>query len=360
MRFSGKYLITLALAALAVLLQQCKKDDDSTPSIPGATPYTFVVPQGFPPVEIPANNPMTVEGIRLGRMLFYEKRLSGDNTMACADCHLQDQNFSDFNQFSTGIDGIEGTMQAMPIMNLAWQEFFFWNGRATSLEQQAIEPVENPIEMHELWPNALAKLQADPAYVSLFTKAFGPGGITRDRATKAIAQFERTLISANSRFDQWRAGTVQFTPEEELGYQIFNSEQGDCFHCHGDLATGNLFGAYGQLQFSNNGLDATIEPNSGREAVTGNPADRSKFKIPSLRNIEYSFPYMHDGSIPTLDSIIGFYNFGGHVTPTTDPNMKAAGIGRSWTPQQKAALKAFLLTLSDPEFLTDTAFASPF
>lgn len=363
MRAPRKYFTWILATAFAFLLVRCEREQvDPPPQQLVTTPYELNVPANFPPPDLPTDNPLTVEGVRLGRYLFYEKKLSGNNTQACGDCHLQDQNFSDFNQFSTGIDGIAGDRQAMPIMNLAWQSFFFWDGRKGSLEDQALDPVENPIEMHETWPNALVKLKNDPFYVGLFAKAFGSGSaaINKTNAAKAIAQFERTLVSGNSKFDKWRRGEAQLTAQEAAGYQIFNSERGDCFHCHGDLATGNQFGAYGSLQFTNNGLDSVLTPGKGRDAVTGLASDRGKFKIPSLRNIEYSFPYMHDGRFANLDEVIDFYNTGGFVTPTTDPNMKAAGVGRNWTPQEKADLKAFLLTLSDVEFLTDTIFSSPF
>ena len=308
---------------------------------------------------MPPSNPLTKEGIRLGRHLFYDERLSGDNSQSCASCHLQESNFSDPNQFSTGIDGSVGDRNAMVIMNLAWQDFFFWDGRSFSLEDQALQPVENPIEMKTTWPEVLAKLSADPVYVKMFQDAFGPDAITKENAAKAIAQFERIMISSNSKFDRWQRGEYQFTQLELDGYQIFNSEEGDCFHCHGDANTGNLFGAYGDLQFSNNGLDSVLKPNTGYEVVTGDSLDRAKFKIPPLRNIEYSFPYMHDGRFNTLQEVIEHYNMGGHITYTIDPNMKAAGIGKNWSAYQKSALIAFMRTLSDDSFLNDTTFSNP-
>ncbi len=328
--------------------------------LPDVTYIDFPTPGNFPEPNLPADNPLTEEGVRLGRHLFYEPRLSDDNTLACAGCHFQDQGFSDFSATSTGIDGIAGTKNAMALFNLAWQDFFFWDGRSGSLEAQAVLPVVDPIEMHSTWPRALDKLKQDSLYQHLFTEAFGPNSITQDNATKAIAQFERMLISAESKFDRWQRGEYTFTPEEAFGYDIFNSEQGDCFHCHGDVNTGNLFGAFGTLQFTNNGLDSVLVPGSGREAVTGDSLDRGKFKIPSLRNVEFSFPYMHDGRFQNLFEVIEFYNTGGNVTYTTDPNMKEAGQGQNWSQAQKDALIAFMKTLSDPDFLTDTAFSDPF
>lgn len=298
---------------------------------------------------------MSEEAIQLGRHLFFDTRLSGDNTMSCATCHLQDHNFSDPNRFSTGITGAIGDKNAMAIVNLAWQSFFFWDGRSPSLEAQALDPIENPIEMNTTWPEVISKLQVHPKYQQLFTAAFGPNSITKENATKALAQFERMLISSNSRYDKWRRGEIQLTPLEALGYDLFNNESGDCFHCHAEP----LFGAFGVDQFMNNGLDSLLIPMSGREGVTNNSLDRGKFKSPSLRNIEYSFPYMHDGRFQTLQEVIEHYNMGGHITYTLDPNMKAAGVGRKWSQQQKDALLAFLMALSDPAFLTDTTFTNP-
>jgi cytochrome c peroxidase len=222
-----------------------------------------------------------------------------------------------------------------------------------------LEPVINPIEMHETWPDVIEKLDQDPTYVQLFEEAFGENAINQDNAAKALAQFLRTLITGNSKFDQYLEGTYNFTASEQLGFDIYNNEQGDCFHCHGLAATGYQMGAFGLLQFTNNGLDSTYDVGDGREAVTGDPDDRGLFKIPSLRNAEYSFPYMHDGRFQTLAEVVEFYNMGGHPSATIDPNMKAAGVGRNWSDAQKQGLIDFLNTFTDTEFLTDTAFTSP-
>jgi cytochrome c peroxidase len=324
-----------------------------------ATPLTLDYPDHFVEPTIPSDNEMTVEGVKLGRHLFFDERLSGNNTQSCGSCHLQESNFAEYTRFSTGIDGIEGTMNAMTLTNLAWQEFFFWNGRASSLEEQVLEPVENPIEMHETWTNVIAKLEQDPEYVGMFEDAFGPEALTKENAAKAMAQFIRTLVSGNSPFDQYLQGTYTLSESEALGMEIFNNERGDCFHCHGLASTGYQMGAFGLLQFTNNGLDSTYEVGEGREAVTGNPSDRGRFKIPSLRNVEYSFPYMHDGRFATLGEVIDFYDMGGHPSPTIDPNMKAAGVGRNWSDVEKQALIDFLKTFSDADFLTDTSFTNP-
>jgi cytochrome c peroxidase len=323
------------------------------------TPLELNKPSHFPNPTIPADNPMTVEGVKLGRHLFFDPRLSGDNSQSCSSCHLQEHNFGEPYRFSTGIDAIEGEMNAMTLSNLAWQDYFFWNGRAEGLEEQVQQPVENPIEMHEEWGNVLVKLEQDPKYLTLFENAFGANSISQENAARALAQFLRTMISGSSKFDQYLEGTYTFSSSEQLGFDIFNNEQGDCFHCHGLASTGYQMGAYGLLQFTNNGLDSLYEVGDGREAVTGLASDRGKFKIPSLRNVEYSYPYMHDGRFQTLAEVIEFYNTGGFPSATVDPNMKALGVGRNWSIEQKQALEDFLKTFTDVSFLTDTSFSNP-
>lgn len=357
------FLILLALALGVFLLSQCEADPrgGEEPAGFSATPYQLEVPQGFPPPNIPTDNPMTVEGVRLGRHLFYEKALSGDNSMSCGGCHFQERAFTDASPTSVGIDGIFGRRKAMALFNLAFHENFFWDGRTLTLEEQALIPIEDPIELNAKMEDVVARLTADPQYPPMFAAAFGSPEVTPERIGKAIAQFERTIISANSKFDsvvRLRTG-AQFTPLEKLGHDMFFTEEGDCFHCHGAAETKFLLGAFGRdLQFVNNGLKENYT-DEGRAEVTGRNTDIGKFKVPSVRNVEFSFPYMHDGSVPNLDSLIGFYNFGGHLHPNIDPNMKAAGIGRGWTPQQRDALAAFLRTLTDYQFLQDTAFSNP-
>lgn len=359
-------------AVLLLVLAGCRKPGTDEPDPPGPggfspTPYALQIPGNFPPMPIPANNPLTVEGVRLGRHLFYEPRLSGNNTMSCASCHLQEHAFSDTSRVSTGIDGIQGTRQSMALFNLGWEDRFFWDGRALTLEEQIFFPVRDPIEMHETWPNAVAKLQADPAYVQLFSRAFGTTTIDSVQASKAMAQFLRTMISANSKFDRFMRGEEQLTVQEQLGFQLTLLEGGvppispfgqggaDCFHCHphgGGRFTDGLF--------RNNGLKPESEwTDLGLGGFTGLPQDRARFKTPSLRNVAVTAPYMHDGSLQTLEQVIEHYNSGGHPSPTTDPNMKFTSGGLQLTPQKKQQLIAFLHTLTDWEFLTDPRFSDP-
>ena len=339
----------------------CSGSDDRMNYVP--TPVNLEIPPLFNslllPPSVPTDNPQTIEGTALGRKLFYEPLLSNDGTQACANCHLAEKSFSDPNRFSTGITGEMGTRNAMPIVNLAWnfQNRFLWDGGAYSLEDQVDDPIENPIEMNNTWPNVVATLQANSEYPDLFEQAFGTTTITREFVAKAIAQFERTLISGNSRFDQYLLGDNNaITAQEINGFNVFMDEnRGDCFHCHGNefnpLWTNNAF--------HNNGLDASFE-DLGLGGVTGDPLDYGKFKSPTLRNLAYTAPYMHDGRFATLDEVINHYSEGLVYSNTIDPLMKnIAEGGAQLTDSDKADLKAFLLSLSEPGFTTNPAFLNP-
>lgn len=319
-----------------------------------ATPSPLEIPKLFQdnilaPV-IPINNPQTKEGVALGKKLFFDPILSSNNTQACADCHAPELAFTDSNRFSEGVNGTFGNRNSMPLFNLAWNydEKFFWDGNTFSLEHQAFVPVSNPIEMNGKWTIIEQKLKQHPEYPLLFKQAFGNSKIDSTLITKAIAQFERTLISANSKFDKYLLGEAELTPEEQNGFNIFmNEDKGDCFHCHGSdknpLWTDNLF--------HNNGLNETFT-DLGLGAITGDPADHGKFKTPSLRNLAFTAPYMHDGRFLTLDEVINHYSNGLKQSPTIDPLMKKVSIGGvELTNNEKANLKAFLLSLSDYNFV---------
>lgn len=304
---------------------------------------------------IPADNVLTVEGVALGKKLFFDKILSKDNTQSCATCHNPQKAFTDNLQFSKGINGNLGNRNAMPLFNLAWNftERFSWDGKEFGLENQALEPVTNPIEMGENWENVEKKLQNHSEYPLLFEQAFGTESINSTLVTKAIAQFERTLISANSKFDKYLRGEATLTLAEQNGFTIFMTEEkGDCFHCHGSennpLWTDN--------QFHNNGLDRNFT-DLGLGAVTGDPRDNGKFKTPSIRNLAFTAPYMHDGRFATLDEVIEFYSTGLQISATIDPLMKQINKGGvNLSAQEKADLKAFLLSLSDYDFINNPAF----
>ena len=344
---------------LTILLASCLGSSSGGDDVYIPVPASLDIPDLFQqkliaPV-IPTNNPLTEEGIALGKKLFFDQRLSADNSQSCASCHDPRNSFTDDTRFSDGIDGVFGTRNSMPLFNLAWNfgDRFAWDGKELGLERQALEPVRNPIEMHSNWTTVANKLQQDSQYPTLFFQAFGTSTIDSILITKAIAQFERTLISGNSKFDQYLLSNAQLTPEELNGFNVFMDEdRGDCFHCHGSdnnpLWTDN--------DFHNNGLDE-IFTDLGLGAVTGDPNDNGKFRSPSLRNLTFTAPYMHDGRFATLEQVIDHYSEGLKISPTIDPLMKKVNQGGvQLTAQDKADLKAFLLTLTDTDFVNNPAF----
>jgi cytochrome c peroxidase len=360
---------------IMIFVSSCKKhgnENEVTPSVPvtpvtayNATPYNLQFPYYFgTPVAAPGN-PLTKEGIYLGRMLFYEKKLSGNNTMSCGSCHKQKFAFADSSAFSMGIDGMNGSRSAMALSNLAWQTKFFWDGRAGSMEEQALGPIQNPVEMHETLASAIQKLQSTPGYPPLFKAAFGTDIIDATLISRAIAQFERTLVSSKSRFDQFRSGDQSaLTPQEQNGYLLFTTHPvpssniygGNCSDCHGgDLQMNNTF--------QNNGIDSVFS-DLGLEVITHRSTDSAKFKVPSLRNIALTAPYMHDGRFNNLQEVLQQYN--AHVArkaPLFSPIMGASntegGFQLDLTQQQMDDIIAFLNTLTDTEFISDTTFSDP-
>jgi cytochrome c peroxidase len=344
------------------LCLSCSEDEAAVINGYVPTPVNLNIPEVFegrilPPV-IPTNNPLTQEGIALGKRLFFDKQLSADNTQSCASCHNPTKAFTDGLQYSIGIDNIEGTRNGMPLFNLAWNydDRFFWDGRELGLEQQVFDPITNPIEMHNTFQSLVHKLQQDTTYPPLFEQAFGRATIDSVGISKAIAQFERSIISADSKFDRYLLGQATLTSEEIEGFNIFMDEnRGDCFHCHGSennpLWTDN--------KFHNNGLDAN-PTDLGLALATGDPNDNAKFKSPSLRNLAFTAPYMHDGRFATLEEVIDHYSEGLQNSATVDPLMKkVAQGGVQLNPTEKANLKAFLLSLSDFSFINNPEYALP-
>ncbi|MDX8554778.1 cytochrome-c peroxidase [Tenacibaculum sp. 1B UA] len=349
---------SIHLTLLLLLLLNCSsKGEEESVYTPVQT--SLKIPELFQQKLIapvtPTNNPLTKEGIALGKKLFFDPILSKDNTQSCASCHDPKNAFTDDTRFSEGIDGKFGTRNSMPLFNLAWNfdERFMWDGKELSIERQAFSPVRNPIEMHSDWKNIAKKLQEHTEYPTLFQQAFGASKIDSTLVTKAIAQFERTLISGNSKFDQYLLGNIELTPEEQNGFNVFMEEtRGDCFHCHGSdnnpLWTDN--------KFHNNGLDETFT-DLGLGAVTGDPNDNGKFKSPSLRNLKFTAPYMHDGRFVTLEEVINHYSEGLKQSSTIDPLMKKVNQGGvQLSDKDKADLKAFLLSLSDDDFVNNPNF----
>lgn len=356
-----KYLVLILIGA-TLLISSCRSDKISR----SVTPYQLEIPSHFPDMPIPADNPMTVEGVELGRKLFYDKKLSRDNSISCASCHSPENAFSDPNQFSEGVDGQIGTRNSMALINLGWQTSFFWDGRSETLEEQILVPVTDPHEMDQSWEATVSKLSQSTEYNNNFFTVFGVEEFDSTHVVKAIAQFLRTMISGNSKYDvmyKYQNSLPLTNAEQEIwdnitveewaGMDVFFSlSGGDCLHCHdGALAQVNIF--------SNNGLDATFD-DPGRMLVTGNPNDEGHFKVPTLRNIELSAPYMHDGRFNSLEEVVNHYSFGVVNNPTIDPMMEFANQGGvQLDAQERELLITFLKTFTDEEFINNPDFQDP-
>ncbi len=330
----------------------------------------------FPRMVIPADNPLTVEGVELGRRLFYDPILSSDSTMSCSSCHLPSGSFTDNLRQSKGVTGTVGKRSSMSLLNVGYYtNGLFWDGRVKTLEQQALLPVEDGIELHENWTNVEAKLRRNKDYPTRFRKAFGINGksdITKVLAVKAIAQFERTLVSSGrSRYDLMRKGLIFPTDDEATGYTLyFNSDptlpDAQCGHCHNaPLLAPNSSTA--SLQFMNNGLDEVKDSlltgfkDLGLGGVSKIFQQNGQFRAPTLRNIALTAPYMHDGRFNTLEQVIDHYFSGGHFAsnknkfvvpfPIKDP-VKVA--------EYKKQLLLFLNAMTDTEFTKNKNFQNPF
>jgi cytochrome c peroxidase len=351
-----KLLILAGAVTLIVAVQACSREE-SNPS-PDPKPLSVEVPSYVRSfvgdLVSPSDNPLTEEGVALGRKLFYEKMLSDNSTLSCASCHKQENAFDDPRPFSEGTHGVFGDRNAMAIVNAGWDKGFFWDGRRNSLEGQAHDPVTNPIEMANTWPVVVERLQNTSVYPELFKKAFGTTTIDSNLVVKAIAQFERTLVSFNSKFDKYyhQGDTTVFTQQEKNGLNIFINK-GLCNHCHvmNSLVT--------DREFRNNGLD--VNPaDAGLMKFTGVAADKGKFKVPTLRNIAVSGPYMHDSRFTTLEAVVEHYSSGIKSNSVNlDEHLTGSGSGMNFTAQEKADLVAFLKTLTDQSFLTNPAFSDP-
>ncbi|HEY6899099.1 MAG TPA: cytochrome c peroxidase [Puia sp.] len=322
--------------------------------LPAPTPYPLKYPTYFGNrVNLRPDNPLTVEGVRLGRFLFYEKRLSRGNVISCASCHRQSLAFTDGRAFSQGFDGVPTKRNSMSLANVLWVRNFFWDGRAGSLEEQAVVPLTDAHEMGQSLDSSVAKLQADERYVRLFEAAFGAGGVTGERIVKGLTQFERTLISADAPYDKYIRGDYQLTASERRGLELFFGSAG-CGRCHGGPKVFNE-------TYHNNGLDRVFK-DSGREVVTGMAYDRGRFRVVTLRNVELTAPYMHDGRFGSLSEVIDHYNEHVEGGPTLSPSLRdSAGrpIRLGLTAGEKKDLLAFLHTLTDSTFIKDPRFSEP-
>ena len=385
MKKNSLFFLLFAALAIPLLGEACKGD----PPVGGETkgdlediayspqPYIIKKPDHFPAILIPSDNPMTTAGVQLGRRLFYDPILSADSTMSCSSCHLPESSFTDNSAVSKGIDGIAGRRSSMSLLNIAYaNNGLFWDGRAKTLEEQALLPVEDVIELHHTWSNVIEDLKKHPTYPKLFREAFGVKDrkeITKELAAKAIAQFERILISSgNSKFDRFvYYQEPVFDDFEQEGLSLYNNtnsiDDAQCFHCHGGITlTGN--------QFFSNGLDNVTSfsdfTDKGLGMVTGKPDDNGKFRAPTLRNIALTAPYMHDGRFKTLEEVIEHYaSQGKSKPPFQDPFVGQVGslvLGSNppkYAPLsnfQKKSLVRFLQTLTDSTFINNPDIRSPF
>jgi len=321
------------------------------------TPYPFQMSATFPVPDLPLDNPLTVERVQLGKELFFDQRVSINNAQSCADCHLPAKAFTDGRKTARGAEGGFGPRNSMPLFNLAWKLEFFWDGRAQSLREQVLQPIQNPIEMHQSLTNLCDKLRATNKmnYAGLFTAAFGSPEITAEKISLALENYLLTLTSFNAKFDHVLRGEEKFTADEQRGFELFSTEYdprrgqfgADCFHCHG----GPLFQSQ---SFANNGLDSEFL-DAGRAKVTGKISDLGKFAVPSLRNVALTAPYMHDGRFLTLAEVVEHYATGVVRSATLDPNLaKHPDGGVPLSAADKQALVAFLDTLTDQDFKQTT------
>lgn len=316
-------------------------------------PYPLEYPVSFGNnYVVPASNPTTEPGVKLGRMLFYETRLSANSTVSCASCHKQEYAFADNRRQSLGHDGSLTTRNAMALVNLLWVKQFFWDGRVKGLEEQATFPLTDPHEMGQVLEESVKKLKQTAEYPALFQAAFGTD-VTAKGIVQALAQFERTLISASSRYDRFLSGQYLLDPSEKRGMDLFKTA--NCAHCHGGPKM------YKEL-FHNNGFDiSSIDP--GRSAFTGRQEDKGRFRVATLRNIALTSPYMHDGRFATLRDVLDHYS--DHIQPseTLSPFLTDdAGNIRllRLTSQEKTDIIAFLQLLTDSTFVTNPLFSDPF
>ncbi len=328
---------------LIVVLQSCEKEGND----PGDQSVYFYIPKGWPsPVYTFETNPVTKAGFELGRKLFYDPLLSRDSSIACGSCHQQFVAFAHADHtLSHGINGLLGTRNSPALFNMAWMQDLMWDGGVNHLEVQPLAPIANPVEMDETMANVIIKLQRSQSYPSMFEDAFGTDSITTQLVMKAFAQFMGTMISNHSKYDKYTEGKATFTQSEKRGLQLFRNH---CSGCHSEplLTNGH---------FRNNGLDTHFDKDAGRAKITMLPQDSGLFKVPSLRNIALTYPYMHDGRFQKLEQVLDHYASGIKASSTLDPLLPAGGL--SFSVQEKSDIIAFLETLTDFKFISDKRFA---
>jgi cytochrome c peroxidase len=365
-----------ALAFALLTLSACSRDE----------PYAWQLPPGFPEPRVPEDNELTKHKVELGRRLFYDKRLSANGTQSCSSCHQQAHAFAEEAATATGSTGQKHSRNSMALVNVAYSATFTWaHPGITTLEQHVLLPLfgDAPVEMGAAGHEAeiLQRLRSDPSYVDLFARAFpwrGSDRITFDNTVKALASFTRTLISFNSPFDRYayHGDDAALTESQVRGMNLFMSERLECAHCHAGFNFSQFVthenATPAERPFHVTGLyplgQAFVQgADYGLFSVTGADADKDRFKAPTLRNIERTAPYMHDGSLATLDDVIDFYAAGGRVVAEgpragdgrSHPGKSPFMIGFMLTPQERQDLLNFLASLTDEQFLTDPRYSDP-
>ncbi|MCB0699026.1 MAG: cytochrome-c peroxidase [Chitinophagales bacterium] len=328
-----------------LLFAACSPDTSIDINAPQETGISFTVPQGWPqPVYNFENNALNQAGFELGRKLFYDTRFSRDNTISCGSCHQAGAAFAHSeHSISHGVDGLVGTRNSPTLFNLNWHKGFFWDGGVNHIESQPINPIQNPVEMDETVPNVIAKIKDDADYKRMFSAAWGDELMNSQRIFKSLAQFMGAMVSDNSKYDKYKRGEAALTDTELSGMSVY---QNNCAACH----TAPLFSDF---SYRNNGLPPTSVNDSGRGHITFLAQDMYKFKVPSLRNLKYSAPYMHDGRFKTLEQVLAHYSTGIHRSPTLDPILLN---GIQLSAQQQSDLLEFLNTLNDESFISDVRF----
>lgn len=338
---SSKVILKFSLLLIAVLLTACTKEEREE----GAR--LFYIPEGFPaPVYGFENNPVSREGFDLGRKLFYDPILSRDSSTSCGSCHQQFVAFAHADhRLSHGINDLLGTRNTPGLFNMAWMPEFMWDGGVNHLEIQPLAPIANPVEMDEDVTQVIFKLQRQESYRQLFKNAFGSDSITTQLMLRAMAQFMGSMISANSKYDAYRTGKGTLSSSELNGLSLFRTH---CSSCHAEPLLSDF-------SYRNNGLDVSYAADPGRAAITFLPQDSGKFKVPSLRNVVLTYPYMHDGRYQNLNQVMDHYSSGILAGSALDPLLPAGGLQLS--SQEKADILAFLNTLTDYQFISDRRFA---
>ena len=329
-------LVIVAGLLSVVFFQGVRADDWGDDVSTDAPVYPYAVPLGLEKPKVPKDNPITKDKVKLGKLLYFDKRLSLNKMVSCDTCHSQTKGWTDQLRVSNGIHGLKGTRNAPTVFNSAYNAAQFWDGRASSLEEQAKGPIQNPVEMGFTLKGAEERIAKIKGYKTLFSKAFGSDKVTIDRMVKAIASFERTILSGNSAYDQFKAGNKKaLSASAQRGMNLFFG-RANCDACHSGAN-------FSDSDYHNLGIGMNAQkPDLGRYLVTKKPEDKGRFKTPTLRGLLYTKPYMHDGSEKTLEEVVDFYNRGGNKNPYLDKEIHPLGLSDG----EKRDLVAFLESLN--------------